>query len=263
MLSSKSAKQHLAKYLKEGLRYDSRELDEYREITIETGVSSTAEGSARVKLGKTEVIAGIKLSLETPYPDTPENGNLMVEVSLPSLASPEYESGPPGIDAIEFSRVVDRGIREGKIIDTKKLCLRPGEKVWNVSIDIVVINNDGNIMDASGIAAMAALLDTTMPKLEGDTVSYKEKTKNRLPISSWVVPATVHKVGDHFLVDLTCEEEEASDGRLTLAAKEDGRIYALQKGGDSPLSKEELDAMLKLGLASGKKILAKLKEVLK
>jgi exosome complex component RRP42 len=263
MLTSKNAKLHLAKYLKEGLRYDSRKLDEYRDIRIETGVSSTAEGSARVTLGKTEVIAGIKLSLEKPYPDTPDSGNLMVEVSLPSLASPEYESGPPGIDAIEFSRVVDRGIREGKVVDTKKLCMEPGEKVWSISIDIVVINNDGNIIDASGIAAMAALLDTTMPKVEGNTVNYKEKTKDRLPIDSWVVPATVHKIGEHFLVDLTCEEEEASDGRLTLAAKEDGRIYALQKGGDIPLTKEDLATMLKLGLDSGKKSLARLKEVLK
>ena len=41
-------------------REDGRALDEYRDISIETGVISKAEGSARVRLGGTQVIVGIK-----------------------------------------------------------------------------------------------------------------------------------------------------------------------------------------------------------
>ena len=49
-------------------REDGRALDEYRDISIETNVISKAEGSARVKIGGTQVIVGIKPQLGTPFP---------------------------------------------------------------------------------------------------------------------------------------------------------------------------------------------------
>ena len=58
-------------------REDGRALDEYRDISIETNVISKAEGSARVKLGGTQVIVGIKPQLGSPFPDTPDLGVLM------------------------------------------------------------------------------------------------------------------------------------------------------------------------------------------
>ena len=60
-LLNDSLKQHLIDSLRKGIRYDGRVLDEYRPIAIERDVTRNAEGSARVKLGDTEVIAGIKL----------------------------------------------------------------------------------------------------------------------------------------------------------------------------------------------------------
>ena len=77
------------------MRFDGRKLDEYRELNIETGVSKNAEGSARVKLGKTEVLVGIKMGLGEPYPDSPDKGNMMVTVELLPLSSLKYELVPP------------------------------------------------------------------------------------------------------------------------------------------------------------------------
>ena len=44
-------------------REDGRELDEYRDISIETDVISKAEGSARVKIGDTQVIVVLNRKL--------------------------------------------------------------------------------------------------------------------------------------------------------------------------------------------------------
>lgn len=255
MIRTKGDKEHLLRFLKENIRYDGRKLDEFRNIEIKYGiVSTTAEGSAYVKVGETEVIAGVKLSVDQPYPDTPDEGNLMVDVALPAMASPEFEFGPPDIQSIEYSRVIDRGLREGKVIDLKELCIVPGEKVWAISIDVVVINDGGNILDTAGIAAMAALIDTRFPKLVNNKVDYHEKTEKKLNIKSIIIPVTVYKIGDYLILDPSEEEEAIAEARLTVTTKDSNTICALQKGGDYPINKDELDKMLELAIKKGEEI---------
>ena len=83
-------------------REDGRALDEYRDISIETNVISKAEGSARVKLGGTQVIVGIKPQLGSPFPDTPDLGVLMTNCEMLPMADPTFEPGPPSDDSIEL-----------------------------------------------------------------------------------------------------------------------------------------------------------------
>lgn len=54
-------KDYLARLAKEKKRPDGRSADEYRPIKIERNIIKKAEGSARVKIGNTMVLAGIKL----------------------------------------------------------------------------------------------------------------------------------------------------------------------------------------------------------
>ncbi len=232
-------------------RLDGRHLTEYRKpITISTNISWTAEGSAQVQIGETVVMAGVKLSIEKPYNDTPEEGGIMVNVELVPLSSPEYESGPPGIKAVELARVIDRGIREAKAIDMKKLCITPGEKAWFVIIDLITINDAGNLFDAGGLAALAALRSARFPIVNPETraIDYKTKTDQRLPLLKEPLPVTVYKVNNKLLVDPTLEEEKAYDARLTIASDDKGVLSALQKGGIAPLRIGEIAAMIDLAL---------------
>jgi len=152
----------IAQLIAKGKRLDGRGLTDYREIKIEQGIIERAEGSARVLLGKTEVMAGVKIETGEPFPDTPNEGVLTVNAELVPLASPTFEPGPPDENSIELARVVDRGIRESKAIELEKLCITPGKKVFVIFVDIYVLNHDGNLIDASSLAAMAALLNTKM-----------------------------------------------------------------------------------------------------
>jgi len=239
-------KKYIQDIAKKGFRADGRKFDEYRSpVTVEYGISAkSAEGSARVKIGGTEVVAGVKLDLGTPYSDRPDAGTIMVNVELVSLASTKYEAGPPDINAIEMSRVIDRGIRECDAIDFKKLCVTAGEKVWMVFIDIYPINADGNLFDACSLAALAALKDAKFPKIVDGIVDYTERTKDSLPLKKQPLESTIWKLGDKYYVDPTVDEELASDARLTAAFTEKGKICALQKGGDQPLTIEDVDKML-------------------
>lgn len=255
-------KNHINDALKKGIRLDGRKREEYRKIEIQTGVTATAEGSARVKCGDTEVIAGVKLDLGEPYPDSPEDGVMMVGSEMLPMSNPDFERGPPGIDAIEVARVIDRGIREGKSIDTKKLCIKKGELVWMVMIDVLPINHDGNLIDLGGIAAMAALKNAKMLEIKDDKVVFGKRTKESLPIKGMPIPVTVLKIGDNLIVDPTDAEEEVLEARLTVSVLEDGTLCAMQKGGDATLSEKDINEMIDLAVKKSEEIRKKLQEAL-
>ncbi len=244
---------HILDLLSKGFRLDGRKFDEYREATVEYGISSrSAEGSARVKIGNTEVVAGVKMELGEPYPDNPDEGTIVVNMELLPMSSPEFESGPPSIAAVEMARVVDKAIREGKALNFKKLCIKEGESMWMVLIDIYPINDAGNLFDAAALAALAALKDAKFPKLNGDKVDYKESTNKKLPLEKLPLSCTVIKVGNYFLVDPTPEEEKCVDARLTVGVLEDGTPCNLQKGGEVGLSLEEIDNMVEIAIKKTK-----------
>ncbi len=251
--------EHILKYIEKGTRYDGRKMDEFRPVTIDLGFSHGAEGSARVRIGETEVIAGVKLGVDTPYPDTPAQGNLMINAELSPLSSPLVETGPPGEQATEIARVIDRSIRETKAIDLAKLCIKEKEKVWSVMVDICTINDAGNLLDAGALAAVAALKNAVFPEIsEEGVVDYGKKTDKKLPLLQTPVEVTVLKIGQHLLADPLPEEEAIADARLTVAFNDKDMLCAMQKGGDVPLTVEDISAMIDLAHAKAKELRKKL-----
>jgi exosome complex component RRP42 len=245
---------HTKNLIASKLRLDGRKHDEFREVMIEKGLVHSAEGSSRVKFGDTEVIAGVKLSIGTPFPDTPDKGALMVNTEFLPMANANFESGPPSIDSIEVSRVVDRSIREGDCINMSDLMIEHGEKVWIISIDVTPINAAGNLFDISCLAAMAALQDALFPEVKDGKVDYNNQTDEGLKIDNTPILVTVHKIGNELLVDPTCEEEEVSEARLSVTVINDDRICSLQKGGDLGFTSEEVDKILTLAIAKSKEL---------
>ena len=244
--TAKITGERIKTYLEEGKRFDKRELDEFRDIVIESDVSNKAQGSARVKIGKTEVIVGIKMDVTTPYPDSPEKGNLMVTAELLPLSSPRISLGKPGFDSIEVGRLVDRCIRESKMIELEKLCIKEGEKVWNVMIDIYSINDDGNLLDAAAIGAVVALKLSKIPKYdeEAEKVLFDESSGKSIPLSKEIpISITFHKIGDKFIVDPTREEEDISEAKITIGSHK-GIIHSMQKGEEKVITEKELSDIL-------------------
>ncbi|MBS3137454.1 exosome complex protein Rrp42 [Candidatus Woesearchaeota archaeon] len=245
-MQNTTIKQHLMKAFQQNMRLDGRGLEEFRKIEVELDISKTAEGSARVKIGDTEVLAGVKMIISNPFPDTPEDGAIMINAEFLPMASARFESGPPGIESIELARIVDRGLRESKAIDVKKLCIKKGEKVWAVSVDIITMNDDGNLLDAAALATILAVKHTRYPSFDGIEVDYKELTDTPLEITKIPITVTVCKTGSYIFVDPVSEEESNIDARLTVTTMQDGNICALQKGGSMPLSLKDISTMVDL-----------------
>ncbi len=236
-----------------GKRIDNRKLDEFREIEIKQGIIDKAEGSAMVKLGKTKILAGVKIGLGTPFPDTPNEGMLIVNAEFTPLASPDFESGPPGEDATELARVVDRGIRESKCIDLKKLCKTPREMVLCVFVDIHIINHDGNLIDCAFLASLAALMDTKIPKIKDDRI-VRGKFEKDLPVLYKPIEVTVCKVDDKFVLDPMFKEEAVIESKLTVCVRDDEKICALQKQGSKELTMDDIKKMIEIAIDKSKEL---------
>jgi len=249
----------ISQLIEKGKRLDGRSPNDYRELKIEQGIIERAEGSARVCLGNTEVVVGVKIENGEPFPDTPNEGVLTVNAELTPLASPTFEAGPPDEDSIELARIVDRGIRESKMIDTKKLCVEQGKKVFVVFVDIYVLNHDGNLIDASALAAVAALLNTKMANYEIEDGEIKLKSGyTPLPIKQHPITVTCARIGDKLIVDPGMDEELVMDARLSMAIDDDGDICAIQKGGAGYFTPEQVMEIAKLAKEKVKEIRKKL-----
>ena len=236
-----------------GRRIDGRKFDEFRKIIIETNISKNAAGSARCKIGETEVIVGVKFDMGEPYPDSPDEGTIIVTAELIPVASPDFELGPPGSKATELARIVDRGIRESKCIDFKKLCIKEGEKIWMVFIDIYPLNDDGNLVDASVLASLKALSEAKFPKIVDDRVDHENMTNNGLKLNKLPITTTLYKINGNILVDVNNKEEQVVDARLSVSVA-DGNIHALQKGGNASLSIEEITKMIDIAIKKEKEL---------
>jgi len=267
-LTSSIKRDYLYNLAKNGKRADERKFDEFRNIEIETGLISKAEGSARVKIGNTQVIAGIKMDIGDPYSDSPDKGVMITAAELIPLASPDFESGPPRENAIELARVVDRGIRESGVIGLDKLCIESGERIWLVFIDIHIIDFDGNLFDAASLAALAALYNTTVPieRLRPNLEKAQEKFPSisnyleehpkdfQLPMNEPPISCTSVKFNDVIVLDPSLDEEEIAEARLTVAIDKNGDIRAMQKGLNGSFTVEEIKKVIKASIDNGTKI---------
>ena len=258
----------LKSMFKEGKRFDGRGLLDFRDLEVTYEVSNKAEGSARVRLGKTEVIAGIKLQVAAPYPDSPDKGNLMVSAELLPLASPRFEQGPPKFDGIELPRLVDRAIRESGMINFKELVVTPGEKVWTVIVDLYPINDDGNLIDAACIAATVAIKSATIPGIKDSGVAdYKNRTKKSIPLLKDCLPLSItfYKLGDSLFLDPTREEAESAEVKVNFGLSHwSGKlmINSCQKTGPVPFAQEEIEKMMSILPEKYKELNERLKKFL-
>jgi len=246
-IMSEIKKGHIHKLLSTGKRVYGRALDEYREIKIETNYIESAQGSARVRLGNTDVLVGVKMEVGKPFEDTPDRGVLTTNTELIPLASPTFEAGPPDAGAIELARVIDRGIRESEMIDLQKLCIKHGEEVWINFLDIYVLDYDGNLFDACFLGAIAALRTTIVPAKENDKGEDYPMPLRHLPIQTTVV-----KIENSILFDPTLDEEKVADARLTVTTDENGDLRAMQKGLTGAFTLDEVKQVIDASLRVSK-----------
>jgi exosome complex component RRP42 len=248
-------KLHMKEQISNGRRLDARTFKESRPLSIETNVIPKANGSAWVKLGNTEVVAGVKVDTGEPFEGLENKGALIVSAEVLPTASPFVEPGPPDEETIELARVVDRGIRESEMLALDKLALIPGKIVYTVFVDCSIINTDGNLFDATSYAVVLALLTSKFPIYETkdekvvDTGKVQDPPINTVPVS-----ITFARIGDSLMLDPTTEEEVCMDARITLTTNSEGEYTAVQKGSNGYLTIEQVLQAADIAMTKGQEL---------
>ncbi len=260
---SEVSKEKIFDLLNHEKRIDDRSFTQYRDVNIETDYINKAEGSAMISIGGTTVLAGVKAQISTPFSNSPDKGIIITNTELLAIASRQFEYGPPNKFAVEISRVVDRAIREAPLIDLEKLCVVEGSKVWKLHIDINILDFDGNLMDATCLAAVSALLTTKIPtvKFVNDELLLDTEHLSKLPVKNRSVLCTVVKINDQLLVDPVYVEESLMEASLSIGFREDGTLCALQKCGLDIMSVEEVMESMKIAFNISRELFSELDKI--
>ncbi|KAJ8271574.1 hypothetical protein COCON_G00104330 [Conger conger] len=241
---SNCERQFLLKGIEEKKRLDGRQTYDYRNIKIAFG---TDYGCCIVDLGKTRVLAQVSCELVAPKENRPTEGILFLSLELSPMASPSFEPGRQSELLVKLNRLLERCLRNSKCIDTESLCVVSGEKVWQVRVDVHVLNHDGNLMDAASIAAIAGLSHFRRPDvgIQGDQVTvYSPEERDPVPLSIYHMPICVsfsfYLQGTYLLVDPCEREERVMDGLLVIAMNKHREICSIQSSGGIMLLKEQV-----------------------
>jgi len=256
-------RQQMREAISQSKRLDGRDLDEMRPLEIELGIIGKADGSSRVRLGNSEVVAGVKVETGEPFEGLENKGALILQAEVLPTASPHIEPGPPDEETIELARVVDRGVRESEMVDLDKLALIPGKVVYTIFVDCSIINYDGNLFDASSYAVVSALMSSKLPVFEvqdGEAVVNTGK-KMDTPLTTITVSINAVKIGDYVILDPTAEEEALMDARITINTNSEGKFAALQKGSTGSFTIDQIKRAAEIARIKGEEVRTKIKEL--
>ena len=255
-------KQQMWEAISKGKRLDGRNLDDIRPLEIELDIIKKANGSAKVKLGNSEVIAGVKIETGEPFEGLENKGALIVSAEVLPTASPYIEPGPPDEETVELARVVDRGIRESEMIDLDKLVLVPGKIVYTIFVDCSIINADGNLFDATSYAVVSALASSKIPifEMQDGKVVHTGNSQDP-PVTTIPVSITAIRIGEAVILDPTSEEEACMNARITITTNSNGDYTAIQKGSTGAFTVEQIKKAAETARIKGEEVRAKLKEL--
>ncbi|EDQ92090.1 uncharacterized protein MONBRDRAFT_31214 [Monosiga brevicollis MX1] len=235
----------------EPARLDGRHRHEHRECKF---TFHQTPGFVELALGKTRVMAQLTCEVVAPHPDYDSEGFFRFNVSIAAGAGIAYAAQRSSSEEIvELTRLLERAFKEARAIDSESLCIVKGEKVWEVRVDVTVLENGGNMADGVCLAALAGILTFRRPyvSLTGGQVkihSLEEHEPVSLSVHHRPIAVTIASIagGRHLLVDPTSLEEAVAEGCITVCLNGHGEICSINSGGGTPLSPEQMKELLQL-----------------
>eukprot|EP00466_Bigelowiella_natans_P003201 jgi/Bigna1/131215/aug1.13_g5923 len=275
--------QFIYKALASNLRVDGRKPMKMRRVKIKFLRKS---GAVEVSIGKTRVLAATTADIVKPWPDRPSEGFLRIHTDFSPMASPFFENNRPSSRSIQLSRMVEKGIRESNAVDTESLCILSGSKVWEIRLDVRVIDDDGNIGDCASLAAVASLMHFRRPDVtvvgERVTVHSVEARQpiglalHHIPIMITFAVFPVGGGGDkkavesagkaggssnsgsdvHVVIDPSRKETSVAQGEISFTVNKHKEICAIHKSGGIPLRPSKILKYANAAIVQAQKLTA-------
>ncbi|ETI31078.1 hypothetical protein, variant [Phytophthora nicotianae CJ01A1] len=155
--------EYMRKCLANKVRPDSRTIEATRAVQLQTDVVQTAASSSLIKLGKTSVLTAIKLAVGTPAVNTPDQGEIAIQVHLSPLCSNRFTVGRPSEEAQSIGSQLTRIIVGSRVVEMESLSIVKGQSAWKLMVDVYCVDHDGNVLDAALTSIIAALKTLKLP----------------------------------------------------------------------------------------------------
>lgn len=251
---SNNERKFLLQSLEEELRLDGRGFNDGRAMEIALGPK---HGQSEVTVGGTRVSASIDAQIVRPSSSNSSEGILRFQINMSPLVTSSTEF--PEDTEIILSRVLERGLRWSEAVDLEGLCIVAGEKVWELKVNLTVMDYDGNMFDAACTAAVCSLLHFKRPDVavQGvDVIVYSEDEKEPIPLVLHHIPicTTFAVINSIPILDPSYMESIVSTASLSCIVTKFGEVCALSKPGGAPLPIEKLQYCLQLAFERAKTI---------
>ncbi|XP_065915878.1 exosome complex component RRP42-like [Dysidea avara] len=251
LLLSDEQHDYIVQGVREDFRNDGRSCKDYRKFELSTGMITNANASARVKLGGSDVLVGVKAELVEPDPTRPNEGRLHFQVECSALASPEFERRGGEELGATLAHMMSRAYQHDSCVDLGGLCVSPGQRCWVLYIDGLVTEWGGNVIDCLSFAIRVALHQTRLPHVvasgEGDEMEIEVSQETRsLQGTNLPIYITLSQVANSnsLVVDTTLEEAMCVSCRVMVAVNEDGHLCGFTKEGRGGISAALLNEAL-------------------
>ncbi|KAK0082191.1 hypothetical protein PV325_010900 [Microctonus aethiopoides] len=253
-------------------RTDGRRQCEYRSIEVETKLMPQTNGSTRLRIGNSDVLVSVKVEVDSPFPNSPDEGKLEFFVDFSANAAPEFEGKGGNELGTEISNILTNAYQSSNAFDLKILSILKEKKCWKMYVDVLVLQCGGNLFDAIGAAVKAALFSTEIPKITAATLDGGEADIQvsddpfdcmRLNVENFPILITLCKIGDNCIVDPTAEEEACVSASVVVSVTANGKITSIVKTDYGSLLSTTLLKILQTATQVGNKLNDALMEALK
>ncbi|KAJ8323743.1 hypothetical protein QVD99_007095 [Batrachochytrium dendrobatidis] len=298
-----SERDYITKGIQCGIRADGRGSFDSRPVFLETGMITQASGSCRVTIDHgTDVLAGVKVQVadvegrvEQYTGDIVEQtgtevaddlntsladgngfsnrgnvGRIVCSVECSPAASIILDSRAIEDMCNEYTQVLNRtlnGPHGG--IDLQKLCIIPGSTCWVVSVDVLIMDYGGNVLDTVLMAVRGALHNTRLPKTKVEETDghfefdiADDETEVLCGRENIPVALTLSRIGSGHIVDASPLEDMCSSSKITVFVNASGYICGVQKTGKGSLEPSTLIDMIETASRLGSESLVSLDSIL-
>ena len=162
VLISEGEKLFIVHSVQDDCRVDGRKCLESRKFKVERNIIPNCHGSSHVRIGKTDLLVGVKAQVDKPDPNEANEGRLVFAADCSANASPAFEGRGGEELAAELVTILSNSFQP--CLDLKCLCISPGKSVWVLTVDILILEfgSKPNLIDAAGVAVKTALADTRL-----------------------------------------------------------------------------------------------------
>ncbi|XP_052863612.1 uncharacterized protein LOC128270251 [Anopheles cruzii] len=251
---SNNEKSFVQRAILESIRVDGRKLDEFRRLRISFG---SEWGLVHVVLGETRALARVTCEVVQPKATRPNEGTLFINVELGPMAAPHFDGGRQSDESVHLNRILERALKDSACVDLESLCLVAEEKVWNLRIDVNVLNHEGNVIDCCSIAALTALAHFKRPDITVDgenvilhTLEEKEPIKVTLFHYPICVSYAIFNKGTIAIADPSYLEERVAEAKMVFGINSYGELCGLHLGG---ITLTSADLLLRTSVKASKR----------